>query len=122
MFVRLCGAALALTLFVSPSYADKLSLRVTKAQVEFDSRTSEPVLSVSLNAESKQALTQFTRANVGRQMRVSVNGKVLTSPVIQEPITGSIIQISGGFEIQEATNLANSLSAGNATVDIEQAE
>jgi SecD/SecF fusion protein len=54
----------------------------------------------------------ITQANVGRPFAIVLDGKVLSAPVIREPITGGSGQISGGFSVQEAGTLSALLRAG----------
>jgi preprotein translocase subunit SecD len=49
---------------------------------------------------------------VGRPFAIVVDGEVLSAPVIREPILGSAGQISGGFTVQSANELAITLRAG----------
>jgi hypothetical protein len=48
---------------------------------------------------------------VGEPFAIVLDGKVLSAPVIQEPITGGSGQISGSFTVTEATSLAALLRA-----------
>src|SRR5262249_30184513 len=51
-------------------------------------------------------------AHVGQPFAIVLDGKVLSAPVIQEPITGGSGQISGSFSIADTTSLAALLRAG----------
>ncbi|MDX2287925.1 MAG: protein translocase subunit SecD [Hyphomicrobiaceae bacterium] len=91
------------------------------AQAGFDSRTNEPIISFRFNQRAARLFGDFTVKNVGRPFAIVldngvVNGKrdvkVLSAPVIREPILGGSGQISGGFSVQEATNLAIQLRSG----------
>ncbi len=50
--------------------------------------------------------------NVGLPFAIVLDGKVLSAPVIREPITGGSGQISGSFNVQDANTLAALLRAG----------
>src|SRR3546814_13652717 len=50
--------------------------------------------------------------NVGRPFAIVLDDKVLSAPVIQEPITGGSGQISGGFTIEDTAMLSALLRAG----------
>ncbi len=91
------------------------------AQAGFDSRTNEPIISFRFNQRAARLFGDFTAKNVGRPFAILldngvVNGKrdvrVVSAPVIREPILGGSGQISGGFSVQEATNLAIQLRSG----------
>ncbi len=55
---------------------------------------------------------EVTRQNVGLPFAIVLDGKVLSAPVIREPITGGSGQISGSFNVQDANTLAALLRAG----------
>jgi SecD/SecF fusion protein len=55
---------------------------------------------------------QITEANVGRPFAMVLDGKVLSAPVIREPILGGSGQISGSFTVEEAGTLSALLRAG----------
>ncbi len=115
------GAVLALILMVSPAQAEKLLLSVARAQAAFDPRTTVPVITVTLKPESARAFFIFTQANVGRRIDISVGGKVMSSPILREPIPGGTLQISGDFSAAQTTALAKDLTAGTATLEVEAA-
>jgi SecD/SecF fusion protein len=53
---------------------------------------------------------------------IVLDGKVLSAPVIREPITGGSGQISGNFSVQEATQLSALLRAGALPVPLKVIE
>jgi SecD/SecF fusion protein len=53
-----------------------------------------------------------TRDNVGRRLAIIVDGKVMSAPVIREPILGGRGQISGGFTRESAQDLALLIRVG----------
>jgi preprotein translocase subunit SecD len=54
----------------------------------------------------------MTGQRVGLPMAVVLDGVVLAAPIIREPILGGSGQISGGFTIESANNLAILLRSG----------
>jgi len=86
--------------------------RLIDAQPSFDSRTNEPVVSFRFDTVGGKRFADITRANVNRPFAVVLDGKVVTAPVIREPILGGNGQISGNFTTQEAQDLALLLRAG----------
>ncbi len=54
----------------------------------------------------------MTQQNVGRQFAIVLDNKVISAPVIREPILGGSGQISGNFTVQSANDLAILLRAG----------
>src|SRR3954452_5387944 len=85
---------------------------LTDAQASFDQRTSEPVVSFKFNTSGARKFSQATQENVGRPFAIVLDNKVISAPVIREPITGGQGQISGSFTVQSANDLAILLRAG----------
>jgi len=82
------------------------------AQPGFDSRTNEPVINFRFNQSGARRFGAFTRDNVGRPFAIVLDDKVLSAPVIREPILGGSGQISGSFTIESANTLAVQLRSG----------
>ena len=85
---------------------------LTNAQPTQDSRTAEWVISFSFNQAGARKFGRFTQENVGRPFAILLDGKVLSAPVIREPILGGTGQISGRFTPDSATTLAIQLRSG----------
>ncbi len=86
--------------------------RLADAKAGFDQRTSEPIVSFSFDSTGARQFAEITQANVGKPFAIVLDGKVLTAPVIREPIIGGQGQISGNFNPQEATVLSALLRSG----------
>ncbi len=86
--------------------------RLADAKVGFDQRTNQPVVDFSFDSLGARQFAEITRENVGRPFAVVLDGKVLTAPVINEPILGGRGQISGNFTVEEATVLSALLRSG----------
>jgi preprotein translocase subunit SecD len=85
---------------------------LTDAQPGFDQRTSEPIVSFRFNTSGSRKFSQATSENVGQPFAIVLDNKVISAPVIREPITGGSGQISGSFTVQAANDLAILLRAG----------
>lgn len=86
--------------------------RLADAKAGFDQRTNEPIVSFTFDSTGARQFGDITKANVGRPFAIVLDGKVLTAPVIREPILGGQGQISGNFTPQEATVLSALLRSG----------
>jgi SecD/SecF fusion protein len=86
--------------------------RLTDARPGFNSQTNEPIVSFTFDSAGARQFADITRANVGRPFAIVLDGKVLSAPVIREPITGGQGQISGNFSVEESTVLSALLRAG----------
>jgi len=83
--------------------------RVAKATSRFDQQGGGFVVTVEFDAEGARTWGDFTTANVGDQVAILINGRVLSAPSIQSPITGGATEISGRFTRDEAEQLAQQL-------------
>lgn len=94
---------------------DRIALdgeRLTDARAGFDQRTQEPIVSFKFDSVGARQFAEITSANVGRPFAIVLDGKVLSAPVIREPITGGTGQISGSFTVQDTVVLSALLRAG----------
>ncbi len=82
------------------------------AQPGFDQRNSEPIVSFRFNSSGARKFAEATQQNVGKPFAIVLDNKVISAPVIREPILGGSGQISGNFTVQQANDLAILLRAG----------
>ena len=73
---------------------------------------AQPVVSFRFDAVGGRRFGDTTRRNVGRPFAIVLDGKVISAPVIREPILGGTGIISGNFTVQSARDLALLLRAG----------
>jgi preprotein translocase subunit SecD len=85
---------------------------LTDAQPGFDQRTNEPVVNFRFNSSGARKFAEATQANVGKPFAIVLDNKVISAPVIREPILGGQGQISGNFTVQSANDLSILLRAG----------
>ncbi len=71
-----------------------------------------PAVSFSFKAAGAKEFANVTRENVGRRLAIVLDGKVLSAPTINVPITGGQGIITGNFSMQSANDLALMLRAG----------
>lgn len=96
--------------------------RLTDASASFDQRTGEPIVQFRLDGTGGRRFAEITKANVGRPFAIVLDGKILSAPVIREPILGGSGQISGSFTAQSARDLAVLLRAGALPVPMKVIE
>ncbi|MET3908743.1 preprotein translocase subunit SecD [Bradyrhizobium sp. S3.3.6] len=78
----------------------------------FAAGTKDPVASFRFNGRGTRRLAHVTEEDVGRSFAIVLDDKVISAPVIREPITGGSVQISGNFTLEEANSVAMLLRAG----------
>ncbi|MGE5454187.1 MAG: preprotein translocase subunit SecD, partial [Methylocystaceae bacterium] len=83
----------------------------------------QPVVDIEFDKAGAEKFAQGTAANVGKQIAIMLDEKVVSAPRVDEAISGGKAMIHGGFtEIKEAENLAIQLRSGALPVDLVQAE
>jgi SecD/SecF fusion protein len=83
------------------------------AQPGFESRTGEPVINFRFNQAGARRFATFTKDHVGRPFAIVLDDKVLSAPVVREPILGGSGQISGNFTVESTNTLAVQLRSGS---------
>ena len=82
------------------------------AQPSIQNQQNEPAVSFSLDRLGAQKFGRATTDNVGKRLAIVLDGKIISAPNINEPITSGNGVISGNFTFQEATDLALLLRSG----------
>ncbi|MBR2482992.1 MAG: protein translocase subunit SecD [Alphaproteobacteria bacterium] len=81
------------------------------SQADFD-QNNMPVVTTVFDASGARRFAKLTTEHVNERFAIVLDGKVLSAPTIREPIPGGRGQISGGFSLQEAKDLAVLLRSG----------
>lgn len=92
---------------------------IKTARVEYDQRTSKPMIGIIFDDEGSKLFADITKNNTGKALAILLDGQVISAPIIQAEILGGQAQITGTFSIQEANTLARSLKYGALPVAIE---
>ena len=108
------------TIDMSSAYKDTgLTGRYLKrAVLQFNPQTGQPTVSIQFDEEGSKLFEKVTSENVGNQIAIFLDGQVISSPVVNEAISGGEAQISGGFTPQEAKDLVQRLNLGALPVPI----
>jgi preprotein translocase subunit SecD len=91
---------------------------LTSAEATRDPQTNEPAVSITFDSQGAERFARLTRENVGKQFAIILDDEVISAPVIREPILGGTSQISGGFTVQQSTQLAIALGSGALPVEL----
>lgn len=81
-----------------------------------------PVVQFTLNSTGTDAFAKATAENVGKIIRIELDGEVISAPTVNDPITGGQGYIQGDFTAESAQNLAMLIQSGALPLDIEQLE
>jgi preprotein translocase subunit SecD len=85
---------------------------LSDAQQSFDQRTNQPVIAFRFNTSGARKFGGFTKNNVNRPFAIVLDDRVISAPIIREPILGGSGQISGNFTVETANRLAIQLRSG----------
>ena len=113
-------SALALASMPLAAWAgESIELHVQHVSVVTEPVSNEPALKMELTADSKEAFGAFTNRHLGEQVDFKVDGQVVMSPVVREPILGGEVMINGRFEKAELVKIAKRVEAADAKVEAE---
>lgn len=113
---QLMAGATAFFALAGAAMAETVALEVAEARAGMDSTSGAPALHIELSAAGRKAFGDFTIRNVGTQIDVLLDGKVLTSPYIQSPITGGSLMINGNFTAEEIEAMVARIRAGEGAL------
>ena len=85
---------------------------ISYAAPGFAAGTKDPVAQFRFNGRGARRFAHLTEESVGRALAIVLDDKVISAPVIREPITAGSVQISGNFTLEEANSVAMLLRAG----------
>ena len=93
---------------------DSYSIKSAESNhTEYDGKYA---IDIKMTTKGAETWKQFTTANVGKCIAMTMDDLVFSAPMVNEPIIGGTTQISGNFTEQEAGQLARLIDAGNLTV------
>lgn len=92
--------------------------QLAKAQVEFDQSTGLPQVNLTFNDEGKKLFGEITSRNVGKPVAIFLDGAPISTPTVQQAITGGQAVITGNFSLPEAKQLAQRLNSGALPVPV----
>jgi RNA polymerase sigma factor (sigma-70 family) len=75
-----------------------------------NNRAGSRELVLDLTADGARKLTQSTAGNIGRQLAIVWNDRVINAPTIRSSISGPRVNITGAFSAAEAQTLMDALN------------
>jgi preprotein translocase subunit SecD len=75
-------------------------------------RSSGWSVSVNLTADGTAAFEAATETTIGSRIAIVVDGRIVSAPTVQAPITSGNVVVTSGLTEREATSLASRLDAG----------
>jgi preprotein translocase subunit SecD len=93
---------------------------VTDASAGTRAGTGEWIVQLDFDNEGSAAWAAYTAANIGQSVGITLDGRVISAPSINQAISGGT-EISGSFDQETATELANQLKYGALPLSFTQA-
>jgi protein-export membrane protein SecD len=97
-------------------------LKKATADVQSGSKSginSQIIVRLLFDDEGTKLFSDLTQANIGKQIAIVLDGKIISAPTVQTAITNGEAIITGNFTAQEAKELATRLNSGALPVPIE---
>jgi len=82
-----------------------------RADVAF-SNTYSPHVEINFNSEGGKLFEEITARNIGKQVAIFVGGEMVSTPEVNEKISGGKAIINGNFTVNDAQELARDLNTG----------
>jgi preprotein translocase subunit SecD len=92
------------------------------AKQAYDQTDNSPIVSMTFDGQGGRKFAKVTQENTGKPFAIIVDGSVISAPNINEPILGGTAQISGGFTVDSANELAIALRSGKLPVALKVVE
>ena len=91
-------------------------------RVETNQQTNEFVIAFELSDEGTEIFRNYTTNNVNEILAIVLDGKIISAPSINEPITDGSGVISGNFTYESANTLAVQLRYGSLPIPLKVVE
>lgn len=92
-----------------PAVLENSSIKEARLDYTYDGK---PMVSFQFNAAAARKWERMTTDNVGKPIAIIINDIVISAPNVIGPISGGSSEISGGYTVDEARELAAELTAG----------
>ncbi|HPH78913.1 MAG TPA: protein translocase subunit SecD, partial [bacterium] len=83
-----------------------------KADIQIDSQTNKPVVTLEFNDQGKELFAQLTRENMQKKIAIFLDNALISYPTVQTEITDGNAIIEGSFSMEQAKNLKIQLNSG----------
>lgn len=90
-----------------------------RATLQFDPTTQQPIIGLTFTKEGADLFEKITSEQIGKTVAIYLDGSPLSTPTVNEKISGGEAVITGTFTPQEAKQLVGRLNSGALPVPIE---
>jgi SecD/SecF fusion protein len=85
---------------------------VTDAKATLAEDDNEPVITLTLDEKGRSSLAAATAQAAGKSFAIVIDNQVVSAPVVDGQLDTNELEISGGFDLQAANNMAVVLRSG----------
>lgn len=96
--------------------------QLKRATTEFDPQTNQPIIGIEFNDEGKKLFGEITARNINKPIAIFLDDQLLSSPNVNEAITGGSAVIQGQFTLEEVKKNVNLLNSGALPVPLTLSE
>ena len=82
---------------------------IAAAEQQFDPSTTYPMVLLTFSETGQRKFAAAQQDRVGDVLEIALDGELIATPVLMEPIVGAEIMIAGNFTVAEAVRLAERL-------------
>ncbi|TWG08464.1 protein translocase subunit SecD [Saccharopolyspora dendranthemae] len=107
---------------LEPVFLEGKEISDSMAQPPDQQSGSGWAVNLNFKSEGAKVWSAFTSANVGQQAAFVLDSEVVSAPSINQPLPGGNARITGQFNQQSATDLANILKYGSLPLAFDQSE
>lgn len=79
---------------------------------------AEPAFLIEVDDDGKQGLREFTDKHIGEAVDFYINGKLVLSPMIREPIVDGRVQVCGGLNPAERDAMVTRLPSDGRGIKV----
>ena len=95
-------------------------VKTATAGMTDENGTRKYIIELTFNDAGAQKFADATAANVGKPLYIIYNNNVISSPTVQEAISGGQASITGIEDYDEATKIASTIRIGALPVQLEE--
>ena len=92
---------------------------LSRATLQFDPTTHSPIVALQFNQKGAELFEKITGENVGKTVAIYLDGAPISTPVVNQKISGGQAVITGKFTPEEARTLVGRLNSGALPVPVE---
>lgn len=103
-------------------HSDLTGRYLKQASLVFDNSQTglgAPAVGLQFNDEGAKLFEKMTEENISKTIAIYLDGAPISTPVVQNKITGGQAQITGNFTAEEARDLVRNLNSGALPLPIE---